>query len=64
MYGIQENYIYTIGASSGVGKSSFMIDIFIYNLIKNAEDIDIILLYSFEMSESVIFAKNTLKTYL
>lgn len=58
MYGIQENYIYTIGASSGVGKSSFMIDIFIYNLIKNAEDIDInILLYSFEMSESVIFAK-------
>lgn len=58
IYGIQRGYLYTIGASSGIGKSSFTIDIFIYNLIKNAGDNPIsILLYSFEMSKEVVLAK-------
>lgn len=58
LYGIQRKFIYTIGASSGIGKSSFVLDIFIYNLIKNAGNIPIaILMYSFEMSKEVLQAK-------
>lgn len=58
LYGIQRKFIYTIGASSGIGKSSFVLDIFVYNLIKNAGNTPIaILLYSFEMSKEVLQAK-------
>lgn len=58
LYGIQRKYIYTIGASSGIGKSSFTLDVFIYNLVKNSNGIPIaILTYSFEMSKEVLQAK-------
>lgn len=58
IYGIQKSTLYLIGSDSGAGKSSFMIHVFIYNLIKNKKDRDVsILLYSFEMSTSVVFAK-------
>lgn len=58
IYGIQRRYLYLIGSDSGAGKSSFMINIFIYNLLKNKGNKNInILLYSFEMSSSVVLAK-------
>lgn len=58
LYGIQKGYLYTIGASSGVGKTSFVLDTFIYNLIKNANNTPIsLLIYSFEMSKEVLLAK-------
>ena len=58
IYGIQRKYLYLVGSDSGSGKSSFVIDIFIYNLFKNKGNKDIsVLLYSFEMSSSVVFAK-------
>lgn len=58
IYGIQKKTLYLIGSDSGAGKSSFMINVFIYNLIKNKKDRGLsILLYSFEMSTSVVFAK-------
>jgi len=58
LYGIQRKFLYTIGASSGVGKSSFTLDVFVYNLVKNSKGIPIsILIYSFEMSEEVLLAK-------
>lgn len=58
MYGIQKGYLYTIGASSGIGKSSFSISTFVYNLIENSKDTPIsILFYSFEMSKEVLLAK-------
>ena len=31
-YGIQRRCLYTIGADSGAGKTSFAIDVFLYNL--------------------------------
>jgi len=58
IYGIQKGYLYTIGASSGIGKTSFTLDIFIYNLIKNSGNNEItILTYSFEMSKEVLLSK-------
>ena len=58
IFGIQRRMLYLIGSDSGAGKSSFMIHIFIYNLIKNKENKNLaIMLYSFEMSTSVVFAK-------
>ncbi len=58
IYGIQRKYLYLIGSDSGSGKSSFAIHLFLYNLIKNKGDKNInILLYSFEMSSSVVFSK-------
>lgn len=58
LYGIQRRYIYTIGADTSGGKTSFGLDIFVYNLIKNAGDKKInILYYSFEMAEEVLYAK-------
>ena len=35
IYGIQRRYLYLVGSDSGAGKSSFVIDVFLYNLIKN-----------------------------
>lgn len=58
IFGIQQSYLYTIGADTGAGKSSFALDVFIYNLIKNGGDVPIsILAYSFEMSSSMIYSK-------
>lgn len=58
IYGIQRKYLYTIGADTSGGKTSFAIDTFVYNLIKNAKENPIsILYYSFEMSSDVLFAK-------
>lgn len=58
IYGIQKRYLYTIGADTSGGKTSFALDIFLYNLIKNKQDKKVfILYYSFEMSADVLFAK-------
>lgn len=58
IFGIQKGTLYTIGADSGSGKTSFALDIFIYNLIKNAGDRTIsILYYSFEMNKESLYAK-------
>lgn len=58
IYGIQRKYLYTIGADTSGGKTSFAVDVFVYNLIKNAGSRPIsILYYSFEMSSDILFAK-------
>ncbi len=58
IYGIQRKYLYTIGADTSGGKTSFAIDTFVYNLLKNSKDKPIsILYYSFEMSSDVLYAK-------
>ena len=58
IYGIQKSYLYTIGADSSGGKTSFALDTFVYNLLKNAGDKHIsILYYSFEMAADVLYAK-------
>jgi len=58
IYGIQRKHLYTIGADTGAGKTSFALDVFLYNLIKNAGDKPIsILYYSFEMASDVLYAK-------
>ena len=58
LYGIQRRYIYTIGADTSGGKTSFGLDIFVYNLIKNAGSRKVnILYYSFEMASEVLYAK-------
>lgn len=58
IYGIQKRYIYTIGADTSGGKTSFALDVFVYNLLKNSGDKKIsILYYSFEMSSEALYAK-------
>ena len=58
IYGIQRKYLYTIGADTSGGKTSFSIDTFVYNLVKNAGNKPVsILYYSFEMSSDVLYAK-------
>lgn len=58
IYGIQKKYLYTIGADTSGGKTSFAVDTFVYNLIKNNKETPIsILYYSFEMSADVLYAK-------
>lgn len=58
IYGIQRKYLYVVGADTSGGKTSFALDIFIYNLLKNRGDKKVaILYYSFEMSSDVLFAK-------
>jgi len=58
IYGIQRKFIYTIGADTSGGKTSFALDTFVYNLLKNAGDKPVsILYYSFEMSSDILFAK-------
>lgn len=58
VYGIQKKALYTIGADSGSGKTSFAIASFIYNLINTdrPEGVSIIY-YSFEMSKEALYAK-------
>jgi replicative DNA helicase len=58
IFGIQRKYLYTIGADTAGGKTSFAIDTFVYNLIKNGGDKNLaILYYSFEMSGDILYAK-------
>ena len=58
IYGIQRSCLYLLSSDSGSGKSSAMLDLFVYNLFKNNPGKKVsILLYSFEMNESAIFAK-------
>jgi hypothetical protein len=58
IYGIQRKYIYTVGADTSGGKTSFALDIFVYNLLKNAGNKKVsILYYSFEMASDVLYAK-------
>ena len=64
IYGIQKSYLYTIGADTSGGKTSFALDVFVYNLIKNAENIPIsILYYSFEMAADLLYA-NLISRYI
>jgi len=58
IYGIQRKCLITIGADSGSGKTSFAVDQFVYELIKNKGDNPVnILYYSFEMSGDILYAK-------
>ena len=58
LYGIQRKSLYVVGADTGGGKTTFGLDVFIYNAVKNAGDKNIsILYYSFEMSETSLLAK-------
>lgn len=58
IYGIQRKYLYVVAADQAGGKTSFAIDIFVYNLYKNRGNHPInILYYSFEMSGDVLYAK-------
>jgi len=58
LYGIQRKYLYTIGADTSGGKTSFALDVFVYNLLKNRGEKNVsILYYSFEMSADTLFAK-------
>lgn len=58
IFGIQKRYLYTIGADTSGGKTSFALDTFVYNLLINSDKTPIsILYYSFEMSAEVLYAK-------
>lgn len=58
IYGIQRSCLYLLASDSGSGKTTAMLDLFVYNLFKNKKNKQIsILLYSFEMSESAVYAK-------
>lgn len=58
IYGIQKKFLYTVVADTSGGKTSFALDVFIYNLFKNRGDKKInILYYSFEMSSDTLLAK-------
>lgn len=58
IYGIQKKALYTIGADSGSGKTSFAIASFVYNLLKDEREEGVsILYYSFEMSKESLYAK-------
>lgn len=58
IYGVQRKTLYTIGADSGGGKTSFALDVFIYNVMKNRRDTAVdILFYAFEMDTTAIYAK-------
>lgn len=58
IYGIQRKFLYVVGADTSGGKTSFVNDAYVYNLLKNAQGKKInILYYSFEMEASILFAK-------
>lgn len=58
IYGIQKKYLYTVGADTSGGKTSFAVTVFVYNLLRNAGDRKVsILYYSFEMAANILFAK-------
>jgi DnaB-like helicase C terminal domain len=56
-YGIQKQYVYTIFADSGSGKSSYTLYSFVYKPITQSKYDVNILYFSFEMSEQVLLAK-------
>lgn len=54
IYGIQKKSLYTIAADTSAGKTSFALDVFIYNLFKNRGTNKVnILYYSFEIRNKV-----------
>lgn len=58
IFGIQRKYLYVVAADQGGGKTSYAIDVFVYNLYKNRGEHDVnILYYSFEMAADVLYAK-------
>lgn len=60
IFGIQKRALYTIGADSGSGKTSFAMASFIYNLlITDRKEGCSIIYYSFEMSKEALYAKLT-----
>ena len=60
IFGIQKKALYTIGADSGSGKTSFAMASFIYNLLTtDRKEGCSIIYYSFEMSREALYAKLT-----
>ena len=57
IYGIQRGYFSTYGGDSGSGKSSLALYTHIYRPLKDDAANVHVLLYSFEMSAEVIYAK-------
>lgn len=58
IHGIRQESITVIGADTSGGKTSYALDINVYNLLKNKGDKEVkILYYSFEMSSEMLFAK-------
>lgn len=58
LFGIQKRYVYTVGADTSGGKTSFALDVFVYNVLKHAGSNKVaILYYSFEMAEEILLAK-------
>ena len=56
--GVQRKYMYIVAGDTGSGKSSFALDLFVYNLYKNRKEHPIhFLYYSFEMASEIILAK-------
>ena len=58
IYGLQKKSLIVLGADTSGGKTSFALDIFIYNILKNKGEREVnILYYSFEMASEILFAK-------
>jgi RecA/RadA recombinase len=60
--GIQRKYMYIVAGDTGSGKSSYALDVFVYNLYKNKDKNKDkrpvhFLYYSFEMASEVLLAK-------
>lgn len=58
LFGIQRQCITVLGADTSGGKTSYALDIYLYNLLKFKGDKEVhILYYSFEMSSHILLAK-------
>lgn len=58
IYGIQKKCITVVGADTSGGKTSYALDIYVYNLLKYKFDRTVnIIYYSFEMSAEILLAK-------
>lgn len=58
LYGIQRKSLTVVGADTAGGKTSFALDVYVYNALKNRGNKQVdILFYSFEMSEESLYAK-------
>ena len=58
LYGIQRKSLNVVGADTAGGKTSFALDVYVYNALKNRGDKQVdILFYSFEMSAESLYAK-------